>query len=90
MLYTIDTKERCDISFLHTDPMTLRSTCALEHRNIIKCVSSLMNNAVIAFDASGSRVQYGLKCVLSHPNSLSIIAQSLDAESLHIKIQVYN
>lgn len=60
LLYTLDNREKS----------------SLEHRNVIKCVLSLMNNA------------YGLKCVLSHPNSLCIIAQSLDSDCAPIKVAV--
>eukprot|EP00048_Salpingoeca_helianthica_P016237 m.231210 g.231210 ORF g.231210 m.231210 type:complete len:1066 (+) comp18280_c0_seq1:77-3274(+) len=62
------------LDLLYTQDNRQRGTA--EHRNAIRCISSLMNNA------------YGLKCVLSHPNSLCIIAQSLDVENPHIRVPV--
>eukprot|EP00041_Stephanoeca_diplocostata_P018699 m.394784 g.394784 ORF g.394784 m.394784 type:complete len:448 (-) comp21092_c1_seq11:271-1614(-) len=47
-----------------------------EHLNAIKCISSLMNNA------------HGLKCVLSHPNSITVIARSLHTSNIPTKTKV--
>ena len=47
-----------------------------EHLNAIKCISALMNNA------------HGLKCVISYPNSMKIIARSLHTSTIPTKIRV--
>ena len=47
-----------------------------EHLSTIKCISSLMNNT------------HGLKCVISHPDSMTIIAQSLHTTDIPTKIRV--
>lgn len=56
--------------------MDYRSRQTEEHLNAVKCISALMNNA------------HGLKCVISYPNSMKIIAQSLHSSDIPTKIRV--
>ena len=56
--------------------MDYRTRQSEEHLNTVKCISSLMNNT------------HGLKCVISHPDSMTIIAQSLHTTDIPTKIRV--
>eukprot|EP00045_Choanoeca_perplexa_P015863 m.205698 g.205698 ORF g.205698 m.205698 type:complete len:1095 (+) comp17098_c0_seq1:99-3383(+) len=56
--------------------VTVEESASSQHHQLIKCLSALMNNT------------YGLKAVLSHPNSLKVIAQSLTAPDSAIRVAV--
>eukprot|EP00730_Choanoeca_flexa_P009028 TRINITY_DN12573_c2_g3_i5.p1 TRINITY_DN12573_c2_g3~~TRINITY_DN12573_c2_g3_i5.p1 ORF type:complete len:1085 (+),score=361.60 TRINITY_DN12573_c2_g3_i5:144-3398(+) len=56
--------------------ITVEESASSQHHRLIKCLSALMNNT------------YGLKAVLSHPNSLKVIAQSLTAPDASIRVAV--
>lgn len=56
--------------------MDYREKQTVEHLNAVKCIAALMNNA------------HGLKCVLSHPHSISVVTQSLHTSDIPTKIKV--
>ncbi|EGD78845.1 hypothetical protein PTSG_01821 [Salpingoeca rosetta] len=56
--------------------MTPNQRHSNQHHQLMKCLQALMNNA------------YGLKCVLSHPSSLKIIARSLTSRDQTIRLMV--
>jgi hypothetical protein len=62
----------------HTTNTPTTNTTDTNHRhlNAVKCIASLMNNA------------HGLKCVISHPNSMKVISQSLHTSDIPTKIKV--
>lgn len=78
MRYVIQFLEQEGLTFLLDllSAMTPDDRNSPEHRNAIRCLSALMNNS------------HGLKSVMSHPNSLKIIAQSLSTDNMATKLMV--
>ena len=56
--------------------MTPHQRQSSQHHQLMKCLQALMNNT------------YGLKCVLTHPSSLKIIARSLTSRDPFIRLTV--